>query len=39
MRRVARDLRSVHKALAYKPQEILEVEVAQRKKLKRFKDA
>lgn len=36
MRKVARDLRSVHKALTYKPKEILDVEEVQRKKLKRF---
>lgn len=36
MRKVARDLRSVYKALNYKPKEILDVEEVQRKKLKRF---
>ena len=36
MRRVARDLRSVYEALTYKSQDILEVEISQRKKLKRF---
>ncbi|HYH02374.1 MAG TPA: N-acetylneuraminate synthase family protein, partial [Bacillota bacterium] len=35
MRRLARDLRNVSKALTYKKEEILDVEKAQRKKLKR----
>lgn len=35
MRRVARDLRNVSKALSYKSQEILPIEAVQRKKLKR----
>ena len=34
MRRLARDLRNVTKALRYKHQEILEIEIPQRKKLK-----
>jgi N-acetylneuraminate synthase len=34
LRKLARDLRNVHKALRYKEQEILEIESAQRKKLK-----
>ncbi|MEP6605198.1 MAG: N-acetylneuraminate synthase family protein [Nitrosospira sp.] len=34
LRRMARDLRNVYKALKYKGQEILEIEVPQRKKLK-----
>ncbi len=36
MRRLARDLRNVAKALTYKSQEILPIEQVQRKKLKRF---
>jgi len=35
MRKLARDLRNVSKALTYKPEDILEVEKYQRKKLKR----
>jgi len=35
MRKLARDIRNVYKALNYKPNEILEVEYFQRKKLKR----
>ncbi|MDI9394569.1 MAG: N-acetylneuraminate synthase family protein [Euryarchaeota archaeon] len=36
MRRLARDLRNVSKSLTYKQQEILDIEEAQRNKLKRF---
>lgn len=36
MRKLARDLRNVHKALSYKKSEILEVEKVQREKLKRL---
>ena len=36
MRRLARDLRNVNKALTYKRKEILDIEDVQRKKLKRF---
>ncbi|MGE4495408.1 MAG: N-acetylneuraminate synthase family protein [Methanosarcina sp.] len=36
MRRLARDLRNVSKALTYKQQEILDIEEIQRNKLKRF---
>ena len=36
MRRLARDLRNVNKALTYKEKEILDIEEVQRKKLKRF---
>jgi N-acetylneuraminate synthase len=39
MRRLARDLRNVSKALKYKGQEILPIEAAQREKLKRKADA
>ena len=35
LRKLARDLRTVDKALAFKPNEILDVEIPQRKKLKR----
>jgi N-acetylneuraminate synthase len=38
MRRLARDLRNVSKALRYKDQEILPIEAVQRKKLKRMVD-
>ena len=37
LRRLARDLANVHKALIRKPKEILDIEIAQRKKLKRLK--
>ncbi len=36
LRRLSRDLRNVYKALSYKPQDILDVEMVQRKKLKRL---
>jgi N-acetylneuraminate synthase len=36
MRRLARDLRNVNKALTYKQKEILDIEAVQRDKLKRF---
>jgi len=36
LRRLARDLANVHKALTVKPKEILDIEIAQRKKLKRL---
>ena len=35
LRKLARDLRTVDKALAFKPNEILDVEISQRQKLKR----
>ena len=35
LRKLARDLRTVDKALAFKPNEILDVEIPQRQKLKR----
>lgn len=37
LRRLVRDLRNVSKSLAYKPADILPVEVAQRRKLKRLR--
>lgn len=37
LRRLARDINNVHKALTLKPKEILDIEVEQRKKLKRIK--